>query len=313
MVAPAAAKDNGKAAVPHGVSLAAGAFAGVCSTCVTNPFDTLRVRLAASRDATGVGEKSLMAHLRQLFSTGVWSGFRVGLLMNLMSSVPSNAIYLPAYHVLSRTATERNLNPHAIPIVAAVGAVCTTNMTLSPMFCIRTLVQIDPSRTARQYANAIWRDEGVRGFYRGTGVNMAGRMVEEATFWYVYETLKKATNEGSFRGGNFGWASVAVLSLSSVSKLIGTSISYPYNVVMTHLREKNKLTGKHDHTRVVPTVMHIYRCDGVVGFYKGLAPQLIRSVLSKATQIWSFELAIATYLHWNPPVVQLSAQPTFAA
>lgn len=292
------------------ISMMAGATAGICSTCVVNPLDTLRVRLAASRDATGAAHKSIVGHIKGLFSGGISAAFGKGLAINLIASTPSNAIYLSSYRMLNYEATQIGLNAHAVPILSAGGAVCATNLTLSPLFVLRTRVQIDPSSTFIQYAKQILKKDGVKGFYRGTATNIAGRLVEECTFWYVFETLKRVTAQGklykkdelggsshAMGGGAFSFiaASAGVLGLSSASKLIGTSISYPYNVVMIHQREVDKATGKHLHTKLMPTLRHIYKCDGVSGFYKGLSPHLLRSVLSKATQIYAFELIMSLY------------------
>ena len=280
-------------------SVLAGGFAGVCSTCVTNPLDTIRVRLAASRTATGKSHKSLICHARELFGGGLVSGFRAGLLPNLAASMPSNAVYLSSYRLLSTELREMNVSHHAVPIIGALGSVFVTNMTLGPMFLIRTQCQVDSSRKMMAVAKEVYRTGGVRGFYRGTLTNVAGRFVEEATFWYVFETLKRMTNEGTFEERNFFFASIAVVGLSGVSKLIGSAIAYPYNVVMTHLRTVNKATGQYEHTKIIPTIKHIYKADGLLGFYKGLSPQLLRSVISKATQIYSFELAMSIYIGRN--------------
>lgn len=86
------------------------------------------------------------------------------------------------------------------------------------------------------------------------------------------------------------------MSLAMFAKLTAVTIAYPYNVVMNHLRTVNKYTGKHDYIHVLPTMRHIYLTDGLIGFYKGLAPQLLRSVISKAAQIYSFELLMFTYI-----------------
>eukprot|EP00796_Vickermania_ingenoplastis_P001020 gene1020-609_t len=278
------------------VSVLAGGFAGICSTCVTNPLDTIRVRLSAGTAATGKKHKSLIHTTRDLFHGGLKHAFSRGLAANILASVPSNAVYLPSYRLLQIHTSSLGMDENIRPVICASGAVMVTNFTLSPLFLVRTRVQVSEHLTIRQVTRDVYRRDGVRGFYRGTLTNIAGRCVEEGTFWTVYELMKRLTSSGSFAEANFFWASAAVVSLSMLAKLTAVSVAYPYNVVMNHLRTVNKVTGAHDHVRVLPTVSHIYRHDGLLGFYKGLAPQLLRSVASKATQIYSFELVMHFYL-----------------
>ncbi|CAG9571357.1 putative mitochondrial carrier protein [Leishmania major strain Friedlin] len=277
------------------VSVFAGGFAGVCSTCVTNPLDTIRVRLSAGRSATGKSHKSLFITARELFNEGLFHAFSRGLGANIMASMPSNAIYLPTYRVLKGELADSRVSEQVRPMICAFGAVTATNLTLSPLFVIRTRVQVDDKLTIHQVLSDVIRRDGVRGLYRGTVTNIAGRFVEEGCFWTVYELLKRVTHEGSFGDRGFWWSSAAMVSLTMMAKLVAVGIAYPYNVVMNHLRTVNKVTGEHDYVRVMPTLRHIYAADGFLGFYKGLAPQILRSVISKATQIYSFELALFTY------------------
>lgn len=277
------------------VSVFAGGFAGVCSTCATNPLDTIRVRLSAGRAATGKAHKSLLMTARELFNEGLLHAFSRGLGANIMASMPSNAIYLPTYRFLKNELTDMGVSEQARPLLCAFGAVTATNVALSPLFLVRTRVQVDDRLTIRQVFADVMRRDGVRGFYRGTVTNVAGRFVEEGCFWTVYELLKRVTHEGTFGERGFWWTSAAMVSLTMIAKLAAVSIAYPYNVVMNHLRTVNKVTGKHDFVKVLPTMRHIYRADGLLGFYKGLAPQILRSVISKATQIYSFELVLFTY------------------
>ncbi|KPA73272.1 putative mitochondrial mitochondrial carrier protein [Leptomonas pyrrhocoris] len=277
------------------VSVFAGGFAGVCSTCVTNPLDTIRVRLSSGRAATGKTHKSLWITAKELFNEGLLHAFSRGLGANIMASMPSNAIYLPTYRFLKNELTDMGVNEQARPLLCAFGAVTATNVALSPLFLVRTRVQVDDRLTIRQVFTDVMRRDGVRGFYRGTVTNVAGRFVEEGCFWTVYELLKRVTHEGNFGDRGFWWTSAAMVSLTMIAKLAAVSIAYPYNVVMNHLRTVNKATGRHDYVRVLPTMRHIYRADGLLGFYKGLAPQILRSVVSKATQIYSFELFLFTY------------------
>ncbi|KAG5482970.1 hypothetical protein LSCM4_07179 [Leishmania orientalis] len=288
----------------HLVSVFAGGFAGVCSTCVTNPLDTIRVRLSADRSATGKSHKSLLITARELFNRGLVHAFGRGLGANIMASMPSNAVYLPTYRFLKNELTDTRVSEQVRPMICAFGAVTATNLTLSPLFVIRTRVQVDDRLTIHQVFRDVMRRDGVRGLYRGTVTNVAGRFVEEGCFWTVYELLKRLTHEGDFGERGFWWSSAAMVSLTMMAKLVAVGVAYPYNVVMNHLRTVNKATGEHDYVRVMPTVRHIYEADGFLGFYKGLAPQILRSVISKATQIYSFELALFTYaqMHHRRPL-----------
>ncbi|XQJ25872.1 mitochondrial carrier protein, putative [Leishmania guyanensis] len=286
------------------VSVFAGGFAGVCSTCVTNPLDTIRVRLSSDRAATGKSHKSLLITARELFHEGLFHAFSRGLGANIMASMPSNAVYLPTYRFLKNELADSGMSEHVRPMVCAFGAVTATNLTLAPLFLIRTRVQVDDRLSIYQVFKDVMRRDGIRGLYRGTITNIAGRFVEEGCFWTVYELLKRVTHEGSFGERSFWWSSAAMVSLTMMAKLVAVGIAYPYNVVMNHLRTVNKVTGEHDYVRVMPTVRHIYEADGFLGFYKGLAPQILRSVISKATQIYAFELVLFTYaqMHHRKPL-----------
>lgn len=278
------------------VSVLAGGIAGICSTCVINPLDTIRVRLSSGTAATGKTHKSLIQTTKDLLHKGVFHAFSRGLGTNIIASVPSNAIYLPSYRFLKMHLTSLGLDENIRPVICASGAVVATNLSLAPLFLVRTRVQVSEHLTLRHVVREVYHREGVRGFYRGTVPNIAGRCVEEGMFWTVYELLKRLTQSSSFGTGHFLWDSAAVIYFSMIAKLTAVTVAYPYNVVMNHLRTVNKQTGLHDHVRVMPTIMHVYRRDGFLGFYKGLAPQLLRSLLSKATQIYSFELVMHIYL-----------------
>lgn len=91
-------------------SVAAGGFAGIFSTCVTNPLDTIRVRLSSGRSATGKAHKSLRMTAKELFDEGLWHAFSRGLGANILASMPSNAVYLPVYHYLRREMTIHEVN-----------------------------------------------------------------------------------------------------------------------------------------------------------------------------------------------------------
>lgn len=284
-------------------SVFAGALAGLMSTVVTNPLDILRARLAASREATAVSEKRLTAHIRAIMADeGIVRGLLLrGLFTNLASSVPSNSVYLPTYTYMRKlTRGWWGEDSQLATAVSSCTAVAATNTTLSPLFTVRTRVQLDKTNFFEVCAS-ILKHDGPAGFYRGLLTNALGRMVEEGLFWMIFENLKRASESGELQQGNMLWSSCSVAGLSATAKAIGSAVAYPYNVVMTHLREVDKATMQHNHTRILPTVRFIYARDGFSGFYRGLTPHMMRSVISKATQIYVFTYALFLYTTYVQP------------
>ncbi|RUS15928.1 mitochondrial carrier domain-containing protein [Jimgerdemannia flammicorona] len=66
---------------------------------------------------------------------------------------------------------------------------------------------------------------------------------------------------------------VEYLAVAAASKIFATVSTYPYQVIRARLqnqRTKIKYAG------VLDTIRKIYWAEGLVGFYKGLAPNVIR-------------------------------------
>ena len=293
----------------HQASFLSGATAGAVSTCLANPFEALKTRMAGDKNAVGAADRRLSTHIRLMFKDGFLSGCRVGLVANLITSIPSNGVYLPTYNFAKESFVKNyGYHPTLTPFCAAVVAVSTTNALLSPFFMIRTTVQLNEQLTMRTAAKTIFRDNGMKGFYRGALTNTGGRIVEEALFWLAFENMKVAIGEHNTTlkapagdGGQHSllWSVASVLSLSMAAKLFGTSVAFPYQTVMTHLRSKDKISGVHHHTKFLPTVAYVYKEGGIAGFYKGLVPNTIRSLISKSSQVLVFEYCIQTYCKLN--------------
>jgi solute carrier family 25 protein 33/36 len=294
----------------HTAALLCGAAAGGASTVLSNPFDALRTRMSADKAATGAADRRFLTHVKLMFQDGFIRGASVGLAANLITSIPSNAIYLPTYNYAKDWLIHHyDYHPTLTPLLSAMVAVTTTNVTLSPFFVVRVAVQLDSGLTIRDAISTIYNRSGPRGFYRGLGTNISGRVVEEGLFWLIYENGKRwtakvpqitsATELVPAKKQHWAYSVAAVLSWSTISKFIGVSIAFPYNIIMTHLRCVNKVTGVHDHTSIRGVVSHVYKHDGLPGFYKGLLPQLLRSVISKSTQVLVFELLINEYCSRN--------------
>lgn len=130
-------------------------------------------------------------------------------------------------------------------------------------------------------ARQIFRSEGWRGFYKGLVPSLFG-VSHGALQFMAYEKLKISRR----RGGGGGTAqqqqqqqqqrdlrTFDFLLLSGLAKIFAAVVSYPYQVIRARLQiydTAKAYKGSRD------AVTQVWRHEGIKGFYKGLAPNLLR-------------------------------------
>lgn len=117
----------------------------------------------------------------------------------------------------------------------------------------------------------IYKEEGFKGFYRGLVPSLFGAS-HGAIQFMAYEQLKRyqAKRTGESEGN---LSSVDYLWLSGASKIFAGSATYPYQVVRARLQmyeAGQTYNGARD------AIAQIWKQEGFRGFYKGLAPNLVR-------------------------------------
>ncbi|KAL8711282.1 MAG: hypothetical protein Q9220_004179 [cf. Caloplaca sp. 1 TL-2023] len=125
-------------------------------------------------------------------------------------------------------------------------------------------------------AATIWREEGVRGMYRGLGPMLLGYIPT----WAVYLTVYNKT-QAFFRTktDNLFLANVyASLSGGACS----TMATNPIWVIKTRLMAQSSTTNAFNHSRppwqyrnTLDAATKMYRAEGILSFYSGLTPALL--------------------------------------
>ncbi|KAK2873623.1 hypothetical protein FQN49_002229 [Arthroderma sp. PD_2] len=210
--------------------LVAGATGGAITAVLTSPLDVLRTRLQSDFYRPSLSQSAgsqpmqphilrasrpMSSHIRETFQilfsiyhTEGWRGLFRGLGPNLTGVVPASAIKYYTYGNVKRIIGESHLfgpnseNAMGCHIISAVTAGITTGTLTSPIWVIKTRLQLDrsqsvnnPQATPRQYKNSfdcakqVLRQEGPRGLYRGLSASYLGSL--ETTFHLaLYEQLK---------------------------------------------------------------------------------------------------------------------------
>jgi len=244
---------------------------------VTAPLDVLKTRLqsdfyqgqlAASRAARGVPPlhtlsipRSAALHIRETFQilfavprVEGWPALFKGLGPNLVGVVPARAINFYTYgngkKIISGYFNDGK-EAAWVHLCAAATAGLVTGTITSPIWVVKTRLQLDRSQAAkagveqaRRYKNALdctmqtVRHEGIRGLYRGLTASYLG--VSESTLqWVLYEQMKMSLAKREQRVRESGkpasaWDQTVGLAgkagAAGAAKLVAALLTYPHEV-----------------------------------------------------------------------------------
>lgn len=282
--------------------------------------DFYQSQISASRVARGIISpaslslrQSALLHFREtfqiLFSVHRVEGWRAlfkGLGPNLIGVVPARAINFYTYGNGKQLISEQfNGGKEAawVHLCAAASAGIVTGTATNPIWLVKTRLQLDKSHAERtgflsnrQYKNSLdcvmqtVRKEGIRGLYRGLSASYLG--VSESTLqWVLYEQMKLYLRKRESRLLSLGrewtvWDQTVAwsgkLGAAGIAKLFAAVITYPHEVVRTRLRQAPLHDGRLKYTGLVQCFGSIWKEEGMIAFYGGLTPHLLRVVPSAA-------------------------------
>jgi solute carrier family 25 (mitochondrial folate transporter), member 32 len=178
--------------------------------------------------------KGLLSSLSTIIQKDGIKGIFVGLSPTLQASMVEKALWFPIYELTKKKlSTQLDIEP-TNPLLHFHAAVSTSALTVlltHPLWMVRTRIMLAETPELAYPSlyngiNTILRKEGVKGLYTGVGASMLG-ISNTAINIPVYEAMKNGLKgvSGSNECSNFD-----ILLASSVSKLISTTITYPYQV-----------------------------------------------------------------------------------
>ncbi|KAL9656947.1 hypothetical protein ABK040_007038 [Willaertia magna] len=284
----------------------AGGISGSIAAVATQPLDVLKTRFQSSANLYNENSSNtrfkLISSLKQTFQKEGIHGLFRGLIPNIAGIFPSRAIYFATYSG-TKEFMSSFMSPDS-PIVhiisaAACGVVVPTIM--NPMFLIKTRIQLErynkgstnvgtvgtPGYTSyTDCIKRIYRDEGIRAFYKGLTASFLG-IAETAIYFVLYEQIKHSMHVSS----NEKFTPFAYITVSGGCKLIASAITYPHEVVRTRMREM--VDGKCRYDKgMINAFKTIAKEEGRRGLYSGMGAHLIRVVPNTAIMFLTYEFII---------------------
>ncbi|XP_065852247.1 peroxisomal adenine nucleotide carrier 1-like [Euphorbia lathyris] len=291
-----------------------GAIGSLLSTTILYPLDTCKTKYQAEARAHGKQKyRNLSDVLWEAISNGHIASLYQGLGTKNLQSFISQFVYFYGYSYFKRLYVEKSgskqIGTKANLLLAAAAGACTAIAT-QPLDTASSRMQTSAFGKSKGLWQTLtegrWSDA-----FDGLGISLL-LTTNPAIQYTVFDQLKQKLLNGNGDAG----ASVQALSalsafiLGAVSKSIATVITYPAircKVVIQAADDGESKKSKPRLKKTLPGVTHaIWKGEGVLGFFKGLEAQILKTVLSSALLLmikekiakstWVIMLAIQRYL-----------------
>ncbi|CDK26014.1 unnamed protein product [Kuraishia capsulata CBS 1993] len=296
----------------------AGGLSGVVSRTCTAPFDRVKVFLIARTDLTStfLHSKEEIRHIieeqkhqelaeskikspiikaaRSLYRQGGLKAFYVGNGLNVIKVFPESAIKFGSFEAAKRFMCKfegvsdpselSRLSTYSAGGLAGVVA----QMAVYPIDTLKFRIQCAPleSRTKGgrllfTTAKDMYKEGGIRLFYRGLIVGIGGMFPYAALDLGTFTTIKKyyiqreaerrKCSEDDVKLPNY-----LVLSMGALSGSFGATVVYPINLLRTRLQAQGTFAHPYRYDGFFDVARQTIKREGFPGLFKGLVPNLAK-------------------------------------
>jgi len=243
----------------------AGGCGGALAAAALHPLDLVKYRYQVD-DKSSIRPKyrSIIRSFIDITREGGVKALYTGASANIFGNLIAWGGYFYLYEALKSHYHGENKHLFINGYLAGVGTLLLTN----PLWVVKTQCCLQYSsnlkETPMSVIKRLWSQEGLTGFYRGTGPGLLN-CFHGAIQFTIYDSLKLYFTQISpiFTG----------FTLGMLSKFIATSIMYPVQVVRSRQQDQHR-----SYKNVISCVKSINSEYGLRGYYRGLSLQLVRMV-----------------------------------
>ncbi|GJE98631.1 mitochondrial carrier [Phanerochaete sordida] len=291
------------------IDLFAGAVAGIAALIVGFPFDTVKVRLQSPEVASRY--RSTFHAFTTIVREERIRGLFRGITSPLLTMAPLNGVVFASYRFLLKLQLDKpDVKPTLTQVtLAGMGCGLLASIVTSPTELIKIQQQtmIVPKSgvapTVQDVARHIYRTRGIRGLFRGlvpTGIREMGY----GAYFGVYEgtlalysrlsrphhTYAPVGSEGIVaQEPHPYWALLLAGGMAGPASWL---VTFPFDVVKTRVQSVVAPGPDHPYRTVLSTIVNSYRKEGLMVFFKGLQPTMLRAIPVNMVTFATFEAVV---------------------
>lgn len=295
-----------------GAFFLAGGLSGVVSRTCTAPFDRIKVFLIARTDlsSTLIHNKAELAKQHgkvplnkiksplvkaatTLYRQGGLRAFYVGNGLNVLKVFPESAMKFGSFELAKRTLASfehvddvSKLSKVSTYVAGGIGGV-VSQFAVYPVDTLKYRVQcsalddVKGNQLLIKTAKDMYREGGLKLFYRGVFVGVAGIFPYAALDLGTFSALKKwAINREAKKQNcapeDIRLSNFVVLPMGAFSGTVGATVVYPINLLRTRLQAQGTHAHPARYEGFRDVLNQTLKREGPAGLFKGLVPNLAK-------------------------------------
>lgn len=265
--------------------IVAGSIGGIGQCVSGHPLDTIKVRLQTSDKYKGTLD---------CFQTTVkeegFAGLYRGIQSPLVGMAAMNSVLFLSYGQTKNLMKKDEHDPLSIKQIFAAGLLVGVAVSFveCPVDLFKSQLQTSTKYTGfLDCASKIWKNHGVRGVYQGLGATFLRDIPANAAYFGFYEMARRGMVEtGKTVNDLPAWK---VLMAGGFGGMMYWITTFPFDVIKSKIQTDSTEVSQRKFKGISDAASKIYKAEGFGGFWKGIAPCMIRSFPANAVCFLLYE------------------------
>ncbi|XP_076650734.1 mitochondrial glycine transporter isoform X1 [Halictus rubicundus] len=259
-------------------SFLAGSLSGTFSTILFQPLDLIKTRLQSRAnlhlDSPKSGTVGTVIHIIQKENVfGLWRGMTP----SITRVIPGVGLYFSTLHWLKHTFQLKDPLTSTEAMFLGITARSMSGALLIPITVVKTRYESEVYKynSIREALRLIYKQEGVRGLSSGLVPTLLRDAPFSGLYLMFYTRLKNIAVEADLPCAKL--SAPIHFSCGILAGIFASIATQPADVIKTKMQlYPNEFTG------VRVAAFRIYKKYGVLGYFKGIVPRMLRRTLVTA-------------------------------